>query len=163
MKPYVSRSLSLKQAEFCLNFSSGFPYVCNFPMGPPPLTAQIRSSVLGKGDGPVACRRVLTLGLNFLDLPPVDTMKSLLYKGGYTTPDELRDQYNLPEGRLLCRVATRGRRLNVTTASRALVLEQALLLGLCTSVMFDPGRPVIWTAASLTRHLELYDPAGFYL
>ena len=42
------------------------------------------------------------------------------------------------------------------------ILEQALLLGLCTAQLFDPARPVLWTQASLTRGLELFDPAGFY-
>ena len=42
------------------------------------------------------------------------------------------------------------------------VLEQALLLGLCTAQLFDATRPVLWTHASLTRGLELFDPEGFY-
>ena len=42
------------------------------------------------------------------------------------------------------------------------VLEQALLLGLCTAYQYDPARPVLWTRASLTRRVELYEPAGFY-
>jgi len=42
------------------------------------------------------------------------------------------------------------------------ILRQALLLGLCTSFQYDPSRPVLWTRASLTRRVELYEPAGFY-
>ena len=42
------------------------------------------------------------------------------------------------------------------------ILEQALLLGLCTAFQYDPARPVLWTRASLTRRVELYEPAGFY-
>jgi hypothetical protein len=42
------------------------------------------------------------------------------------------------------------------------VLRQAFLLGLCTSVRFDPARPVLWTQASLTRRLELFDVTEFY-
>jgi len=29
-------------------------------------------------------------------------------------------------------------------------------------VLFDPSRPVLWTQASLTRRLELFDMVGFY-
>ena len=39
---------------------------------------------------------------------------------------------------------------------------KALLLGLCTAWQYDPSRPVLWTRASLTRRVELYEPAGFY-
>ena len=48
------------------------------------------------------------------------------------------------------------------TAPESEVLEQALLLGLCTAQLFDAERPVLWTQASLTRGLELFDPTGFY-
>ena len=41
-------------------------------------------------------------------------------------------------------------------------LYQALVLGLCTSWCYDPQRPVLWTRASLTRQLELFDGRGFY-
>jgi hypothetical protein len=36
------------------------------------------------------------------------------------------------------------------------------MLGLCTNQIFDPGRPVLWTATSLTRTVELFDQRGFY-
>ena len=49
-----------------------------------------------------------------------------------------------------------------TFAREDAVLREALLLGLCTAWQYDPARPVIWTRASLTRHVELHDPAGFY-
>ena len=42
------------------------------------------------------------------------------------------------------------------------VLEQALMLGLCTAQIFDADRPVLWTETSLTRAVELFDPVGFY-
>ena len=41
-------------------------------------------------------------------------------------------------------------------------LYQALVLGLCTAWCYDPRRPVLWTRASLTRQLELFDGRGFY-
>ena len=36
------------------------------------------------------------------------------------------------------------------------------MLGLCTTQVFDPDRPVLWTTTSLTRFVELFDPRGFY-
>jgi hypothetical protein len=36
------------------------------------------------------------------------------------------------------------------------------MLGLCTAHLYDPGRPVLWTRASLKRVLELFEPGGFY-
>jgi hypothetical protein len=36
------------------------------------------------------------------------------------------------------------------------------MLGLCTAHIFDPERPVLWTLNSVTRAVELFDPAGFY-
>jgi hypothetical protein len=50
----------------------------------------------------------------------------------------------------------------VEGASDDAVLEQALLLGLCTAFQYDPARPVLWTRASLTRCVEMHDAAGFY-
>jgi hypothetical protein len=52
--------------------------------------------------------------------------------------------------------------LDVGTADPREVLRQLFLLGLCTTVRFDPGRPVLWTQASLTRRLELFDVSEFY-
>jgi hypothetical protein len=43
---------------------------------------------------------------------------------------------------------------------RALV--EALVLGLCTATLYDPERAILWTGASLTRRLELFDLGAFY-
>ena len=50
----------------------------------------------------------------------------------------------------------------ISDADPKKVLRQALLLGLCTTVLYDPERPVLWTRSSLSRCLELYDGGGFY-
>jgi hypothetical protein len=50
----------------------------------------------------------------------------------------------------------------VASLEPEVVLEQALVLGLSTKSLFDPTRPVIWTRASLTRRLNLYEVEGFY-
>jgi len=52
--------------------------------------------------------------------------------------------------------------VQVARATDDAILGQALLLGLCTTFQYDPARPVLWTRASLTRRVELYEPAGFY-
>jgi hypothetical protein len=72
--------------------------------------------------------------------------------------------FSLPETRLICTPQWEpAARIAVTESSHRAVLEQALMLGLCTAQLFDPARPVMWTFASLTRTLELFDPAGFYV
>jgi hypothetical protein len=125
---------------------------------------RIHATVLGRDDGAIRCPRVIRLGLAFpKKADPVSLMTKLLAKGDYGSPEDLRNAFDIPAETLICRPLPEGaERLRVTTVPRAEVLAQALLLGLCTSQFYDPGRPVLWTQASLTRGLELFDPAGFY-
>ena len=125
---------------------------------------RIVSTVLGQSEGPIRCPRSLRLGLSFPNRSdPVTVVQKLLRSHGFGDPEALRDEFVMPEGRLICRPLGPGAsRLAVRGAPARKVLEQALLLGLCTAQMFDPGRPVLWTQASLTRGVELFDPAGFY-
>ena len=122
------------------------------------------STLLGRDEGAIRCPRSLRLGLKFPSrADPVRAIEKLLLAGGYAGAEDLREEFALPEGRLICRPLAKGaRRLPVRESPARLVLEQALLLGLCTAQLFDPERPVLWTQASLTRGLELFDPAGFY-
>jgi hypothetical protein len=125
---------------------------------------RIASTLLGRDDGVIRCPRSLRLGLAFpRRADPVKTIETLLRSNGYGSAEELRDAFALPKGRLICRpLDPKARRLPVRDAPERDVLEQALLLGLCTAQLFDSERPVLWTQASLTRGLELFDPAGFY-
>jgi hypothetical protein len=124
---------------------------------------RIRSSLLGSDGGVIRCPSLFRLGLRFTDTHPVSCLEALLRDEGYSDPEELRDKYELPEGKLVCMPCAGGRhRLNVYRESPRDVLGQALMLGLCTAQLFDPARPVLWTEASLTRSLELFDPRGFY-
>jgi hypothetical protein len=127
-------------------------------------TERIHSSLLGRDDSLIRCPRVIRLGLSFWrNANPVSAMNRILEDSGYANPEELRDQFALPSGRLICRdLVDPSLRLPVRDSAPEIVLEQALLLGLCTAVLFDPSRPVLWTEASLKRGLELFDPAGFY-
>ena len=125
---------------------------------------QITSTLLGREDGAIRCPRSLRLGLSFPSrVDPVKAIEKLLANNGFGSAEDLRDEFALPEGRLICRpLAVNAPRLAVRGGPEREVLGQALLLGLCTTQLFDPGRPVLWTQASLTRGLELFDPAGFY-
>jgi hypothetical protein len=124
----------------------------------------IASTLLGRDDGPIRCPRSLRLGLAFpRGADPVKAVETLLRGNGYGSAEDLRDEFPIPEGRLICRpLARNAPRLAVRDSPEREVLEQALLLGLCTAQVFDAARPVLWTQASLTRVLELFDPAGFY-
>ena len=127
-------------------------------------TEHIASSILGKDDGSIRCPKIIRLGLTFKPRSdPLSVLGKLLAAEGFTSPEELRDEFVIPAGRLICRPCKdESVRNEVATSDTRLVLEQALLLGLCTPQIFDPLRPVLWTGASVTRALELFDPSGFY-
>ena len=97
------------------------------------------------------------------ELSPVEYLETILKDEGLRDPEELRKKYILPPGKLICGPWTNAEgSLFVYEASNYDVLEQALMLGLCTAQMYDPGRPVLWTETSLTRAVELFDPGSFY-
>jgi len=124
---------------------------------------KIASTLLGKGDGYIQCPLRIRLGLKFEDTHPVHCLEAILDAEGFRDPEELRSHYVLPPEGLICMpLPARGWRLPVAHASKRDILEQALLLGLCTAQIFDPQRPVLWTETSLTRAVELFDPTGFY-
>ena len=87
-----------------------------------------------------------------------------LARVGLDDAELLRERYPAPA---VAAPRARGARRALGRAGRAghdddAILWQALLLGLCTAWQYDPSRPVLWTRASLTRRVELYEPAGFY-
>ena len=127
-------------------------------------TQTISSSILGKDEGFVRCPRIIRLGLLFDEAEdPVTVLTGILAEEGYRGPEALRGKFSLPGERLICRPRPMCQdRLVVRDAPRRRILEQALMLGLCTDQVFDPGRPVLWTRTSLTRAVELFDPRGFY-
>ena len=124
---------------------------------------KISSTLLGKEDGFIQCPLRIRLGLKFEDTHPVHCLEAILDAEGFRDPEELRSVYTLPQDGLICMPLPAGeKRLPVVHASKRDVLEQALLLGLCTAQIFDPQRPVLWTETSLTHAVELFDPTGFY-
>ncbi len=124
---------------------------------------RISSSILGNKNGPIQCPSVIRLGIDFGRKSPLKALGELMAEEGFSSPEDLRFEYMLPPGRLICRpLPDDVQRLVLGKAPPYNILEQALMLGLCTTQIFDPERPVIWTETSVTRCLELFDPAGFY-
>lgn len=125
---------------------------------------RIVSSILGDDGGFIKCPLMIRVGLKFQgDYSPVSTLEQILRDEGHTTPEELRDLFELPSQGLLAHVVQDAPwRLVVPVAERREILWQALILGLCNAHMYDPARPVLWTETSLARAIELYEPAGFY-
>ena len=89
-------------------------------------------------------------------------MLELLKQCGFADEREARAAIALPIEACLCRTDLVPQRVPVDTLSPADALYQALILGLSTPWLYDPARPVLWTRASLTRQLELFDGRGFY-
>jgi len=124
---------------------------------------RIKSTILGNKKGQIQCPRVIRLGIDFGRKSPLKALGELMAAEGFSSPEDLRLEYMLPPGRLICRpLSGNFKRLVLGETPPYNILEHALMLGLCTSQIFDPERPVIWTETSVTRCLELFDPAGFY-
>ena len=122
----------------------------------------IRCTLLGLAAGPIVCPRTLGLGLDFAGKDPVDTAFDLLAKVGLPSPESLREPFGTGLCPMVCRPDPNCMVLDVSRARPREVLRVAFLLGLCSAVRFDPQRPVLWTRASLTRRLELFEVEGFY-
>lgn len=123
---------------------------------------RIKTTLLGQDDGEIRCPCVIRLGFNLAGgEDPLTVLEQLLAEEGYGSPEDLRGEFPVPRRPYLCRpspqaapCALNGRRTDV--------LRQALMLGLCSAQHYDPERPVIWTRGSLSRVVDLFDPAGFY-
>jgi len=124
---------------------------------------RIRSTLLGNDNLLVRCPRILRVGIDFPNADPVDVLIGILHEEGYGDPEDLRGELEIPDHPLIARryPETAGV-VHASYDARRDILWNALVLGLCTAQVYDPSRPVLWTQASLTRRLELFDPAGFY-
>ena len=124
---------------------------------------QVIASLLRDEAAPLRLPRVIRAGLHFGERDPLGAVLESLARAGLDDAELLRSRYATPSTPLLARVVPNARwGVAVGRASDDAILEQALLLGLCTPFQFDPARPVLWTRASLMRRVELYEPAGFY-
>jgi len=83
-----------------------------------------------------------------------------LARTGSTTQSCCGSDTPLRSRRCWCASCQRPLGVQVSRGSHDAVLEQALLLGLCTAYQYDPPVPLLWTRASLTRRVELYDLRG---
>jgi hypothetical protein len=99
-------------------------------------------------------------GLYYRD--PVEIVYAALERCGYSSVEELRSDYDLPLGPKMAVASTRYAKTNIESLSASELLEEALLLGLCTNYVYDPSRPVVWTIASLSRFLDIYELGSFY-
>ena len=125
-------------------------------------TERLSATLLGHDDGAMRFPRVLRVGLDFGRRSPLACVRELLKSCGFADEREARAAMALPIEPRICRADPVPTPARVTSLSAADALYQALVLGLCTSWCYDPGRPVLWTRASLTRQLELFDGSGFY-
>ncbi len=130
---------------------------------------RIRCSLLGSDDGPVHCPRIVRVGIAFPNVDPVEFLTTMLQEEGYGSPEDLRGELAIPGHPLIARPFQEfvgsvpfPAVVHASYDARRDVLWNALVLGLCTAQVYDPSRPVLWTQTSLTRRLELFDPAGFY-
>jgi hypothetical protein len=136
-----------------------------FNMGGPQSRARnekIYSSVLGNSTSSVRCPLMIGLGLDFGNNNPIQWMEHILQEEKVNCPEELRSKYPPISTMCVCHISLHPAPLKVESAQNSQVLNQALLLGLCTASFYDPSRPVIWTNASLTRCLDLFNVMEFY-
>jgi len=124
---------------------------------------RISSTLLGNDEGAVRCPRMLRVGLDFGRRSPLKYVRELLKACGFSDEQEARHTLALPQEPCVCRPNPVPAPAPVTSLVAADALYQALVLGLCTAWCYDPQRPVLWTRASLTRQLELFDGRGFYV
>ena len=126
-------------------------------------TERVLATLLRDEAREIRLPRVIRAGLHFGGREPLDAVLEALARAGLDDAELLRERYAAPATPLLARVVPDARwGVQVARASDDAILAQALLLGLCTAYQYDPARPVLWTRASLTRRVELYEPAGFY-
>ncbi len=124
----------------------------------------LASSLLGPQDPFVRLPLVLQVGIWFgVGVSARAYMEGLLAEVGCEDPEDLRELFDSPPIRLMARPAS-GHFIpkDVRLTGSEVILREALILGLATVALYDPERPVIWTEASLSRCLELYDPRSFY-
>jgi hypothetical protein len=125
-------------------------------------TERLRATVLGQDDGAIRCRRVLRVAIDFGQSEPRACLRRWLHDCGFVDGDEARAAIALPPGPSICRADPALAPTLATALKPVEGLRLALVLGLSTPWIYDPRRPLLWTVASLTRRLELFDGGGFY-
>ncbi|MFT5498241.1 MAG: hypothetical protein ACI9TH_003652 [Kiritimatiellia bacterium] len=130
------------------------------------LSEHIMSSLLGNGRATIRLPERGRYGIaEDPASPALERAWQILAQAGFASPEEAADSFtDLPEGRLHVKIVPvpkpgsgRGR-----GQSDRNLLRNAVILGRCTSTLYDSSRPVIWTSNRLDRWVHLYQPGGFY-
>jgi len=123
-------------------------------------------SSLFNGNKSITLHRIISAGIVFKDKknPDIRMLEKILKEHGYKSPDDLKKDFIIPrEKRLIVRnVSCSKEDVKISSRDKKKILFNALILGLCNDYFYDSSKSVIWTRKSLTRHVELYDPEGFY-
>ena len=122
----------------------------------------VTSTLLGRDEGTIRCPRVLCIGIDFGRRKPLACATTWLRACGFADEQQALCALALPVGPCLCQTDPTVRPTLASALSPPEGLRLALVLGLCTPWLYDPRRPVLWTTASLTRRLQLFDGKGFY-
>ena len=127
----------------------------------------INSTLLGNKGKRIFWPRRRRVGIMFPPgMKPLTFITKLLKASGFKSsdPESLRALFVLPETMALCRplAADTTGFPDAKQGDTLLVLEQAILLGLCNNNYYDPQKTIIWTNNSLSRKMELFDVGDFY-
>lgn len=136
-----------------------------FNVGPPIRhdSIAIKACVFGESEVSIRWDLIEVVGLDFENRSPIEVVERALAECGFTSCDELRDHYRIPQTTLACRVLPKDTKLpKAKTIGKRRLLRHALILGLCGPSIYDPQRPVIWTNNRLSRAIQLYAPGRFY-
>ena len=122
----------------------------------------LKHNLLGDAAGPIRCPRVHRLGLAFGDASPLAVAETWLEALGFANEEVARAAFDLPDQAMICQPDPEPQPLTVAELHPRDGMRIALMLGLCSQHLYAPERPVLWTTRSLSRHLLLFEPAGFY-
>ena len=123
---------------------------------------RISATLLGNDEGGGALPTRAARRARLREAQPAAYVRELLKACGFSDEQEARQALALPQEPCVCRPNPAPSPAPVASLLASDALYQALVLGLCTAWCYDPRRPVLWTRASLTRQLELFDGRGFY-
>ncbi len=138
-----------------------------FNFGPSLKTKTLRIAVtmLGNPAISIAWPQQERVGLIFKEgTSPLTAIETLLKEEGFRSPEELRQEFEIPSAPLTCRDIgdDMDGLVNADPGDPKAVLRQALILGLCGPTYYDPQKAVIWTNNRLSRRLDLFQPGRWY-
>src|SRR6478735_4395748 len=100
--------------QIAISPGTGTPPVLRANIGGPmsrTRTEHVRTTLLGRDDSFIRCPRVIRLGLQFgSSIDPVAQLESLLLMEKIDGPEDLRQRFRIPPGRLICRPSAANER-----------------------------------------------------